>query len=419
MFKFLKSKSVVSTNIETKSVNNQLTGSVSSIYSDFPSSVYMPSDSVGVLNYNRGYANACCRVISQAVADLPYYLYRVAPKNGSKYLGKSMSVNDKNFLTKINKSFKTGDYTLDKIFEHPFLQIFEDNMTSSVSEFFYLIAAYLTTIGNCYILIERDPRGALSNLKILMSEYMSVKTTSDNVITSYVYQPLLTGAKSVTYLPEDILHIKRLTAGSIIVGKGVLEEALLSVSCSEESKKHLNCLLNNHMTPQNMIIIKNSIKNETEATRIKDKFIEQFSGYNRGRNLVTFGEIDIKPLASNMNDNQVVQINEFVRKEVCSIFGVPNDILNTENGNRATAITAKNNFLKFTVFPMAELICSQITKQLIAKEYDNTFVLNWDNAESLENDPIEQSQLIKNYLDAGIIDVNEARTMLGMGSKTV
>jgi phage portal protein BeeE len=193
MFEFLKSKNK-SNNIETKSVQNQLTGSVSSIYSDFNSAVRMPNDSVSILSYNKGYAAVCSRIISQAIADLPYYLYRVGKAKSGKYLGKSVKVDDKEQINKFNKSIKTGDYSLDKVFEHPFLTILEENMKRSITEFFYLVSMYYLTIGNCYILIERDARGNLFNLKILMSEYMSIRYDKDYNITAYVYQPLLGGA---------------------------------------------------------------------------------------------------------------------------------------------------------------------------------------------------------------------------------
>jgi HK97 family phage portal protein len=406
-FKFWEPK------VETKSVQNQLTGSISSIYADTPSSVYMPSDSVSVLNRNRGYANACVKLISQSIADLPYYLYRItSANNNSRFIGRSIKAMDQRIL----KGFKTGDYTLNKIFEHPFLDLIETSMTSSITEFFYLISQYLLTIGNCYILVKRSPNGSIIDLEVLMSEYMSVKTDKSYNITEFVYQPLLGASATTIYKPEDILHIKRKTAGSMVVGRGVLEECLLSVSLSEESKKFVNSLLNNNCTPSSMIIVKNSIKSEEEATRIKDKFTEQFGGYNRGKSLVTFGDVDVKEMSQNLRDNQIYQLNDFVRKEVCALFSVPADLLDSSDSNRATITTARNNFIKFTVVPMANAICDQMTRQLIQKEYDNTFLLNFASDEALEGDPTEQAELYKSYIDMGVMTKEEVRAKLGIVS---
>lgn len=410
MFNFLKTKPV-SNNVETKAINNQLTGSVSSIYSDFPSSVYMPSDSASVLNYVRGYAASCINIISKTTSDLPFYLYRIEQNSDKKYIGKSLKVKEsREFLKRVNKSIKIGDYSLSKIFEHPFLNVMEK---SSINEFFSLITQYILAIGNCYILIKRDSRGMIDSLEILMSEYVSVKFDNNYKIVQYVYQPLLKGAGTVNYTPEDILHISSKTAGSMIVGKGILENALLTVSISEETKKFVNSLLNNSMTPANAIIIKNSAKNETEADRIKEKFITQFGGYNRGKSLITFGEIDIKPLNTNLQDQKVIELNDFCKKEICALFNVPLDLIDTSDSNRATAITAKNNFLKFTVMPLANSICNQITTQLIKKDYDESFMLSYDAQEAMENDPLEQSILFKNYIDMGVLTKEEVRAKLG------
>jgi hypothetical protein len=83
----------------------------------------------------------------------------------------------------------------------------------------------------------------------------------------------------------------------MIVGRGVLEDCLMSVSLSEETKKYLNCLLNNSMTPKDLVVIKNNIKTEEEAIRIRDKFIENFGGYNRGKAAIVFGEVTVENLA--------------------------------------------------------------------------------------------------------------------------
>lgn len=413
MFDFLK-KNTVSNKIETKSVQNQLTGSVTSIYSDFPSSLRMPSDSVEILSYNKGYANSCTRIVAQAIADLPYYLYRISNAKSGKYIGKSLKVLDKTFLNRVGKAFSTGDYSLEKVFEHPFLNLIEDNMQRSITEFFFLVSQYLLTIGNCYIAIIRDARGNLINLDILMSEYISVRYDKDYKIVSYVYQPLLGGCKAVTYMPEEILHLKRTVAGSMIVGRGILEEALMSVSLGEETKKYLNCLLNNNMTPKNLIVVKNSIKDEEQATRIKDKMVEQFSGYNRGKSIVTFGDVAVEEISQNLGDNKVIETNEFVKKEICSLFGVPIDLLDSSNSNRATSMTAMANFQKNTVFPMANAIVDQINRQLVSKEYDTSFMLQYDTAESLEADPVEQADLYKKYIDMGIMTPEEVKAKLGL-----
>jgi len=412
MFDFLKKKTV--SNIETKAVNVEWTGAISSILNNLPSTNYFPSDSASILNYIRGYSSACITKISTQISTLPYYLYRVEKENSGKYLGKSLKVKDLNISRKINKSFITGDYTLSKIFEHPFINLIEENMKYTTAEFFYIISAYLLSIGNAYIEIVRGPKGQIVDLIPLFSEYMSLKTDKEGNITQYIYQPLVLSLAAKTYLPENIIHIKRLTAGNIIAGRGVLEDCLIDVGMAEESKKYVQSILVNHMNPSSLIICKNVQKNETEALRIKDKFVESFSGYNRGKSAVCFGDISIESVASNMKDNQVIELNEFVKKSICATFSVPIDLLDSSNSNRATAVTAINNFMRFTIFPMADQICQQLTRQLIAKEYDNTFLISYATDEALETDIVEQANLYKTYIDAGIMTKEEVRTKLGL-----
>jgi len=413
MFDFLKNKKI-SEKIETKAVNIEWNGAISSILNNLPSTNYFPSDAPSILNYIRGYSSACITKISTQIGNLPYYLYRIEKANSGKYIGKSLKVKDQYISKKINKSFTTGDYTLAKIFEHPFISLIEDNMKLSSSEFFYIISSYILAIGNAYIEIVRDSKGKIVDLVPLFSEYISLKTDKEGNILQYVYQPLVLSLASKTYLPENIIHIKRLTAGNIIAGRGVLEDCLIDVGMGEESKKYVQSILVNHMLPSSLIICKNVQKNETEAERIKEKFVQNFTGYNKGKSAIVFGDVSVESVASNMKDNQVIELNEFVKKSICATFQVPLDLIDSSNSNRATAVTAINNFMKFTIAPLADMICSQLTRQLLQKEYDNSFMISYDTQEAMENDPIEQAQLFKTYIELGILTKEEAKDKLGL-----
>jgi HK97 family phage portal protein len=188
---------------------------------------------------------------------------------------------------------------------------------------------------------------------------------------------------------------------------------LMSVSISEEAKKFTNSLLTNHMTPSASIVVKNSIKTEAEAKLIKDKIAEQYSGNNRGKSIVTFGDVDIKNISTKMRDETVLELCEYCKKEITALFGVPLDLLDQSNSNRASILSAKTNFYKMTIFPLANDICDQLSR-FIAKEYDTSFLLGFDTQESIENDPQEQADLFKTYIDAGIITKEEAREKLGL-----
>jgi phage portal protein BeeE len=115
-----------------------------------------------------------------------------------------------------------------------------------------------------------------------------------------------------------------------------------------------------------------------------------------------------------MKDNAMLETNEYCKREICAIFGTPLDLVDSSNSNRATSLVALNNFKQNTVFPIANNICDQLTKGLLQPTYDNSFILQFDSTEALDNDPVEQSALFKTYIDAGIMTVEEVREKLGM-----
>lgn len=400
--------------VETKAINTTYTGAVSTILPGFPSYSTLSSDSPTVLQYQRGYAAACINIISKSVGGLPFYLYRVENAETGKYIGKSVKVARPSSLDRaVGKAISRGDYTLAKIYEHPFLSLLESDTDMSSEETMAMITGYLLTIGNAYLKVTRDSRCNVIKLKLLMSEYMSVKYDTNYNITQWVYSPALSGYVTEYLTPDQVIHISRKVPGSVIVGRGILEDSMQTVSVGEEAKKFTYSLLKNHMTPTQNIIVKNAMKNETEAERIKNKLVDAFSGDNRGKSIVTFGEVEIKDAGTKMRDQTVLELCEYCNKDTAALFGVPMDLLDQSNSNRASIVAAKNNFLAMTVFPLASNICSQITK-FIVKEYDNSFMFGFDTEEALDSDPEAQAGLYKVYVDAGIMTKNEARAKLGL-----
>lgn len=399
--------------METKAVNSAFTGQVTSVLPDFPSYTTLSSDSVSVIQYQRGYAAACINLISKTVGALPFYLYRVQNAETGTYLGKSIKVKTNQLDRRVAKSIAKGDYTLTKVFDHPFLDLIEADDDMSTEEMLALVTGYTLAIGNSYIQVVRDSNGSVVKLKPLMSEFMSVKYDNQYNIIEYIYTPALTGYTQLKLSPADVIHISRKSPGSVVVGRGLLEDTMVTVGVAEEAKKFTQCLLQNHMAPSKNIVVKNSIKSEAEATRIKDKIAENFSGNNRGKAIVTFGDVEITDGSTKMRDQTVLELCEYCNKEIAAIFGVPMDLLDQSNANRASIISAKNNFLSMTVVPIASAICDQITK-FIASEYDKSFMLGFDTTEAMETDPVAQAALYKSYVDTGIMTKDEVREKLGM-----
>jgi HK97 family phage portal protein len=400
------------TPVETKAINLNYSGQVSSIQATFPSYTPIADDSISVIQYQRGYAAACINLISKAVGQLPYYLYRVESAETGKYAGKSVKVPSKRLDRRVSKSIAKGDYTLAKIYEHPFLDLLETDTDLSTSEMLGLITGYLLTIGNAYIKVERDG-GTVTKLKLLMSEFVSLKYDANYKITEYVYAPQLSGYTTEKLSPADVIHIARKVPGSVIAGRGVLEDCMVTVSVAEEAKAFTYALLKNHMTPSQNVVVKNAMKDDTEAERVFNKLKAQYSGENRGKAIVTFGDVTITDGGTKMRDQTVLELAEYCKTEITALFGVPVDLLDQGDSNRASITAAKNNLLSMTVFPIASSICDQITK-FIANEYDTSFVLGFDTDEATETDPVEQATLFKTYIDAGIMTKDEARAKLGM-----
>lgn len=405
-------------NVEVKAISSW-SGQTSSIQVNLPSTVSLPSTSIDLMSYNRGYVSACVSKISNVIGSLPFKLYSYQDSKDIKPFTKSLNNLIQKRIKSESKAYNTEKKQLVEIYNHPFIDLINIPYQDwTISSFFAVISSYLNIIGNAYIFKHLDSDNQLTGLQVLEGEYISIKYNTNGEITSYIYQP--NGCRSsITFNPEQLVHIKNRTAGSIIVGRGELENCLESFTMMQESLKYTKTLLVNGCVPGYIVNVKNKIGTSEAATKMAKSFVEQFSSDNRGKNLVAFGDIAIDKVASNLSDNLTDKFWEIGKKEIAAVMGVPLDLIDTSNSNRATAQVAQETLLKFTIYPKIFNILDQLNSQIVKPYYTDDLLFWVDTSEALEDAPQDQANLYKSYLDMGILTKEEVRTKLGFGQMTI
>lgn len=396
--------------VQTKAVTSN-SGATTSLTTTLPDRQQLTQDPVKLMNYHRGYVFAANTKVAEAVASLPYRLYAYVTEDEAKSLvTKHCRCSDS---TRKALGFPRGERkTLVEIYEHPFLNLMREPYKGwTQTEFWRCLSTYMGCIGNAYVRIHSSD-GELQGLEPLQSECMTVTYDDTGAITGYDYRPQGT-VKHQVFAPDQIMHVRQRMAGSIIAGMGNLEACLPAVNLMFQTQSYVGSLLQNMAVPGAIITIKNFNGTNEEGQKFKDKFIEQFGRRNRGKPVVSFGDVDYKRADATMQETRVDVFGAEAKKEISACFGVPLTLLDESNSNRATALAAKQSMQSFAVYPRAKAMLDSVNA-VVARFYDPRLTYGYDSSEAVEHDPQEQAQILGAYVNNDIMTVDEARDVLGL-----
>jgi len=408
-------KKSIQDSLETKAINC-MSGSATSMTTSIPDTVKLTQDPVKLMNYNRGYVRASNDKVAEAVAGLRYRMYAYLPENeASTLVTKAAKVETKKlqFMSPTLGINLGEEKTLVEIYDHPFIELMNAPAPGWTRyDWFKVVSSYLGILGNAFV--EKGYRaGELVSLTPLLAEYMQITYDKRGEITKYTYQPTNCMERRDIEV-GNMLHLRNRTAGSVIAGMGNLEAALASVNLTTSTQAYLAALLNNMSMPGGIFTVKGFTGDATKATAFANKLRETFGRRNRGKPMVTFGDVDYTRADATMTDSRTDFFTAQAKQEIAACFGVPLTLLDESNSNRATALAAKQSMLQYAVYPRTEMILGQINTSIVKALYDTRFMYSYDVTESLESDPKEQAEILKIYVDAGIYSKDEARAMLGM-----
>jgi HK97 family phage portal protein len=418
LFNFLKR------NIETKSIPQQ---SVIELYRSAPNNY--SANPVDLIAKNKGYVFICNSKNASAVANAKFRLYTTTNKKRVK--GEWVKTNPVPFSKKeyiknnIQYKYLIDAENIEEIIEHPFLDLIYS--VSSVYDKYSLFSQteqYLGLIGNCYWHLNVVENG-IQSIEILPSEYVSVMLTN-NEVTGY---KMYFGGKTTTYKKEEIVHFKNVAPGTFegykvadqiitgVYGYSSLEACLDEVMLMEGINKFETSLANNNARPDMMVRYKQSLDNKQKQD-LYNMWNQIYRGNrNAGKvNIAAGDDFEIKTLGFPPKDLQFAEGKKWLRTMITNAFGVPEDLITSENTNRASSQTAIEQYNKYTILPKLNRIADTIN-QTILPIYDNNLFIVYDdptpqNVELNEKIDIER---IKN----GLITVDEWRASKGMNPLTV
>jgi HK97 family phage portal protein len=366
---------------------------------------YSPSE---LLKFNNGWIYTCNNKTSQTIASVPIKLYYTNSNSKELKWTKHKKIDKKTF----NYIIEHKDINMDvvEVLDHEVLNILNaPNDRMNYFDLTYITESYLGLIGNCYWYINEN------SIYPLKSENVSVIIEDSDIgygkIQSYKYE--YSPSKYRFFKPEEIIHFCNYVPGNTLYGKGELESAISYAERETYYNIAENYINKNLARPDFVVSYKNGIK-ENELRETNKQWYKRFgSAKNQGKPIIVGGDIDIKNINLPPKEMSWEQGRKDVQKNICSIFGVPEALVELNQANYASASAATEHYMIYTIKPKLIKYLEKINTQLV-KKYDGELFLWPEAGFEFSSDALKTAQIDQIYSQLGVYGNEYIRDKLGI-----
>lgn len=303
----------------------------------------------------------------------------------------------------------------------------EPNDELDMLELRFWIAWAKHSDGNAYLIKVRtgDPRVGLPiSLWPVSPTRMEPKTARDSsrLIDYYEYHAYDDGPAEQIPV-ENVIHFK-LGVDPRDPRKGLsgLKRLLREVGSDAEATKFMDALLKNFGVPGMVATLpSDTILNPDQIREMKSRFVEDFSGYGRGKFGVLSGGAKLEQMGFDPSQMNMKALHDFPETRIAAVMGVDPLVARLgvgleQTSNYASARQVRENFTELTLGPNWKLDAAKWNRKLRPDfTNDKTILVVHDLTEvrALQEDDNAKADRIKGLFTAGIIPQQIAAKELG------
>lgn len=372
-----------------------------------PSPVPSDDDQQALIASYAGWVYACANKNAVRVAAQPLKLYATTSTGESQLKCVHRAV-DKKVDERVRKALpphRQKAATVDEVLDHPLLDLLvRVNENQGQFELFELTQVSMELCGGAYWWLIPNTVGQPGQILILPPHLVKIVLgTGDKLIKSFV----LGNASNEKVIPaEQIVYFRFPNPDGSVYGYPPARAAWGSILDYRAMQSYERALNNNQGVPS-LFIKYSGVVEKPELARIEADWNRKIRGVNKaGRVMVGDNKFDVTPVGLSPREMSFREGRKWARTEIAGCFGIPLDLLDTEDSNRATATTANRSYEQFTIKPRLQRIADKLNERLVP-QYDERLWLQYD-----ENVPEDKEQLLEETVGltaAGILTVNEAR----------
>lgn len=333
-------------------------------------------------------------VISEAVAAMPCYLYRVTHHDGQEA---------REWL-----SDHPVDYLLN---EAP-------NDCQTAYQFKRTLMRHCLLNGNAYAVIEWGKDGQPKSLHPYPPQAVTV-----NQIGDHRYTYTVTGSysgKSKTYLQHEVLHLRYATDDGFM-GRSPITQCRETLGLGLAQQRHGASIMKDGMMAAGVITLPTGKwLDGTEGAKAL-KAIDRYRGArNAGKVPLLEGGMQYEKLGMSNQDAEWLASRRMTIEDVGRMFNVsPIFLQEYSNSTYSNFSEASRAFLTMTIRPWLTNFEQQIKAALLVESSipGVRYQMEFDSADLLRSNPQERFQSYETAIKSGVMSPNEAREREGLSPR--
>ena len=285
------------------------------------------------------------------------------------------------------------------------------------------IADYMMT-GNAYWLKVRDGRGKVVEIWWIPSMFVEPRWNDNSYLDWYDYSP----QNEVRKIPQsDIVHFRYgLDPNNPRKGRSPLAAAIREVMTDNEAEDYTQTILKNLGVPGVVISPEvDTYASDKELEAIKQKYMDTFSGPNRGKPLVLTRKTSVQAFSFSPQQMDLRSLRRVPEERITAVFGIPAIVAGLGAGlDRSTFNNvgeAREAAYESLIIPMQRMLASDVQIQLLPEmgvRKRQRCAFDTSKVRVLQEDQDKLAKRLVTLFEGGLITPNEARADLGRDPAT-
>jgi HK97 family phage portal protein len=197
-----------------------------------------------------------------------------------------------------------------------------------------------------------------------------------------------------------------------LYGMGDIEYVLDEVYLYNSINDYLRALTENNAIPSAIVQYTAGRLDKNTMADVQKQWDRVVRGWGRaGKTKVMDQDFKFIPISLAPKELDFAEGRKWLRGVIANAFGVPEDLLTTENANRASSNVAISNYMRFSIKPRLKRIEEKLNNNLI-KMYDDNLFFKFDNP--IPNDEALEVKREQTDLQMGVLTINEVRDSRGL-----
>ena len=323
-------------------------------------------------------------VISEAVASMPCYLYRLEQDGRERVFNHSV------------------DFLLNEM----------PNRNQTPYQFKYTMMRHCLLNGNAYAVIEWDKQGEPLSLTPYPPSAVNIQRLVDG---SYRYQITDLSGKVKTYLQDEILHLRH-SSDDGFMGRSPIAICRETVGLGLAQQRHGSSVMKNGLMASG-IITTGKWFNESTSKKVEESLARYYGAKNAGKTPILEGEIDYKQLGMTNQDAEWLQSRTFTIGDIARIFNIsPIFLQEYSNSSYSNFSEASRAFLSQTLRPWLTNFEQQL-KDALMVDLNRTsprYLIEFDTSDLLRTSQNDRFNSYEVAIKSGVMCPNEVRRKEGL-----